>query len=157
MTKETYIQQITLHKASMYRIAFTILQNNDDVQDALQEAALKAWEKQHTLKNDAYFATWMTRIVINESYQIHRKRKRIIYMDHLPETPVSSDGVTLRLLMEALPDKLRLPFVMKYAEGMQTEDIAFALNTTQSAVSSRIHRAKVQLRKELHADERSIR
>lgn len=157
MTKDTYIQQVTAHKNRMYRIAFTILKNDTDVQDALQEAALKAWEKQHTLKNDAYFATWMTRIVINESYQIRRKQKRIVYMDQLPETPVSSDGITLRLLMEALPDKLRLPFVMKYVEGMKTEDIAYALHATQSAVSSRIQRAKAQLRKELRADEGSIR
>jgi len=157
LTKDTYIQQVTAHKNRMYRIAFTILKNDTDVQDALQEAALKAWEKQHTLKNDAYFATWMTRIVINESYQIRRKQKRIVYMDQLPETPVSSDGITLRLLMEALPDKLRLPFVMKYVEGMKTEDIAYALHATQSAVSSRIQRAKAQLRKELRADEGSIR
>ena len=157
MTKDTYIQQISAHKGSMYRIAFTILQNDADVQDALQEAALKAWEKQHTLKNDAYFATWMTRIVINESYQIRRRQKRIVYVDQLPDTPVSQDGVTLRLLMEALPDKLRLPFVMKYVEGMKTDAIAYALHTSQAAVSSRIHRAKTQLRKELCTDEGSLR
>ncbi|MBQ8536620.1 MAG: sigma-70 family RNA polymerase sigma factor [Clostridia bacterium] len=156
VTKENYIQQIAAHKAMMYRIAFTILQNDFDVQDALQEAALKAWEKQHTLKNDAYFATWMTRILINESYQIRRRQKRVIYMDQLPETKASPDGITLRLLMESLPDRLRLPFVMKYVEGMKAEDIAYALHTTRSAVNSRIHRAKTQLRKELDADEASI-
>ena len=73
MTKESYIQQVAAHKEKMYRVSFTILQNDQDVQDALQEAALKAWEKQHTLRNDQYFATWMTRIVINESYQIRRR------------------------------------------------------------------------------------
>ena len=74
MTKEAYIDQISTHKAMMYRIAFTILQNDSDVQDALQETALKAWEKQHTLRNEAFFASWMTRILINESYTIRRKR-----------------------------------------------------------------------------------
>ena len=156
MTKEDYIQQITAHKHMMYRIAFTILQNDQDVQDALQEAALKAWEKQHTLRNDAYFSTWLTRSLLNESQQIRRKSRRVICMDQLPETPASPQGVTLRLLMEALPDKLRLPFVMKYVEGMPPADIAYALHTTVSAVNSRIHRAKAQLRKELQADERSI-
>ena len=156
MTKEEYIQQITAHKAMMYRIAFTILQNDSDVQDALQEAALKAWEKQHTLRNEAVFASWMTRILINESYQIRRRRKRMIYLDELPDTPVSSDGVSLKMLMETLPDKLRLPFVMRYAEGMDAREIAYALKITTSAVNSRIHRAKTHLRKELHTDEGSF-
>jgi len=156
MTKEEYIQGITIHKATMYRIAFTILQNDSDVQDALQEAALKAWEKQHTLRNEAFFASWMTRILINESYQIRRKQKRMIYLDELPDTPVSSDGVSLKMLMETLPEKLRLPFVMRYAEGMDAQEIAYALKITPSAVKSRIHRAKVTLRKELHTDEGSL-
>ena len=157
MTKEDYIQQIHTHKAMMYRVAFTILQNDSDVQDALQEAALKAWEKQHTLRNEAFFASWMTRIVINESYQIRRRQKRMIYMDELPDTPVSSDGVSLKMLIETLPEKFRLPFVMKYAEGMDAREIAYALKITQPAVNSRIHRAKEMLRKELNADEGSIR
>lgn len=156
MTKEEYIHQITAHKAMMYRIAFTILQNDSDVQDALQEAALKAWQKQHTLRNEAFFASWVTRIVINESYQIRRRQKRMVYLDELPETPVSSDGVSLKMLMETLPDKLRLPFVMRYAEGMDIPEIAYALKTTPSAVKSRIHRAKLSLRKELRNDEGSL-
>lgn len=156
MTKEDFAAQIVAQKNVMYRVAFTILQNDHDVQDALQQAAMKAWEKRHTLRNDVYFATWLTRILINESYQIRRRQKRMIYMDQLPETPSTSDGLTLRLLMETLPDKLRLPFVMKYAEGMAAQDIAYALHTTQSTVNSRIHRAKTLLRKELDADEGSI-
>ena len=68
MTKDTYIQQISAHKGSMYRIAFTILQNDADVQDALQEAALKAWEKQHTLKNDAYFAAVFRNLTAGKTF-----------------------------------------------------------------------------------------
>ncbi|MBQ2699954.1 MAG: sigma-70 family RNA polymerase sigma factor [Clostridia bacterium] len=153
MTKESYIQQVAAHKEKMYRVSFTILQNDQDVQDALQEAALKAWEKQHTLRNDQYFATWMTRIVINESYQIRRRQKRLIYMEQLPDTPATPEGVTLRLLLETLPEKLRLPFMMKYSEGMRAEDIAYALHITRSAVNGRINRAKALMRKELNMDD----
>ena len=153
MTKESYIQQVAAHKEKMYRVSFTILKNDQDVQDALQEAALKAWEKQHTLRNDQYFATWMTRIVINESYQIRRRQKRLIYMEQLPDTPATPEGVTLRLLLETLPEKLRLPFMMKYSEGMRAEDIAYALHITRSAVNGRINRAKALMRKELNMDD----
>ena len=156
MTQEEYIQEVTVHKAMMYRIAFTILQNDSDVQDALQEAALKAWQKQKTLRNENLFASWMTRIVINESYQIRRKQKRMIYLDELPETPVSSDGVSLKMLMETLPNKLRLPFVMHYAEGMDAQEIAYALKITPSAVNSRSHPAKTMPRKDRENDERTL-
>ena len=86
-----------------------------------------------------------------------RQKKRIVLMDELPETPATSDGITLKMLMECLPEKLRIPFVLQYAEGMDTAEVADTLHLTQSAVRSRIHRAKLILRKELaHHDEETM-
>ena len=110
---------------------------------------LKAWEKRHTLRNEAYFGTWITRIAINTCKQMYRQNQRIVLMDELPETPATSDGITLKMLIESLPDKLRLPFVLYYSEGMDTAEVANALHLTGTAVRSRIHRAKKLLRKEL--------
>jgi len=149
MTKENYVREVQRCQGSMYRVALTILRNDDDVRDALQEAALKAWEKRHTLREEAYFGTWMTRIVINVCHQMHRKRKREVLMDELPEAPQPFSGLTLRLVLETLPEQLRLPLVLKCVEGMSDEEVAGILHLTQSAVRSRIHRARVQLRKEL--------
>ena len=149
MTKENYVREVQHCQGSMYRVALTILRNDDDVRDALQEAALKAWEKRHTLREEAYFGTWMTRIVINVCHQMHRKRKREVLMDELPEAPQPFSGLTLRLVLETLPEQLRLPLVLKCVEGMSDEEVAGILHLTQSAVRSRIHRARVQLRKEL--------
>lgn len=149
MTKENYVREVQRCQGSMYRVALTILRNDDDVRDALQEAALKAWEKRHTLREEAYFGTWMTRIVINVCHQMHRKRKREVLMDELPEASQPFSGLTLRLVLETLPEQLRLPLVLKCVEGMSDEEVAGILHLTQSAVRSRIHRARVQLRKEL--------
>ncbi len=149
MTKENYVREVQRCQGSMYRVALTILRNDDDVRDALQEAALKAWEKRHTLREEAYFGTWMTRIVINVCHQMHRKRKWEVLMDELPEAPQPFSGLTLRLVLETLPEQLRLPLVLKCVEGMSDEEVAGILHLTQSAVRSRIHRARVQLRKEL--------
>ena len=74
-------------------------------------------------------------------------------MEQLPDTPATPEGVTLRLLLETLPEKLRLPFMMKYSEGMRAEDIAYALHITRSAVNGRINRAKALMRKELNMDD----
>ena len=154
MTKERFMEQIDALQGRLYRIALSILRNNADVQDALQETVLKAWEKQYTLRNEAYFGTWVTRIAINVCKQTLRQQKRIVLMEELPETPATSDGITLKMLMERLPEKLRIPFVLQYAEGMDTAEVADTLHLTQSAVRSRIHRAKLILRKELaHHDE----
>lgn len=153
MTKERFVEQIDALQGRLYRIALSILRNNADVQDALQETVLKAWEKQYTLRNEAYFSTWVTRIAINVCKQTLRQRKRMVLMEELPETPVTSHGITLKMLLEILPEKLRLPFVLQYSEGMDTAEIASALHLSQSAVRSRIHRAKLILRKELVAHE----
>lgn len=143
------MEQIEQLQGRLYRVALCMLRNDADVQDALQETVLKAWEKRHTLRNEAYFGTWVTRIAINTCKQMYRQNQRIVLMDELPETPTTSDGITLKMLIECLPDKLRLPFVLYYSEGMDTAEVAGALHLTATAVRSRIHRAKIILRKEL--------
>ncbi|MGM9603304.1 MAG: RNA polymerase sigma factor [Faecousia sp.] len=149
MTKERFVEQIEQLQGRLYRVALCMLKNDADVQDALQETVLKAWEKRHTLRNEAYFGTWVTRITINTCKQMYRQNQRIVLMEELPETPATSDGITLKMLIECLPDKLQLPFVLYYSEGMDTAEVANALYLTATAVRSRIHRAKIILRKEL--------
>ncbi len=149
MTKEWFVEQIEQLQGRLYRVALCILKNDADVQDALQETVLKAWERRHTLRNEAYFGTWVTRIAINTCKRMYRQNQRIVLMEELPETPTTSDGITLKMLIECLPDKLRLPFVLYYSEGMDTDEVAGALHLTETAVRSRIHRAKIILRKEL--------
>ena len=50
----------------MYRIAIYMVQNEEDAADAIQETVLKCWQKMGQLKNDEYFQTWLTRILINQ-------------------------------------------------------------------------------------------
>lgn len=152
MTKEWFVEQIEQLQGRLYRVTLCMLRNDADVQDALQETVLKAWEKRHTLRDDAYFGTWITRIAINTCKQMYRRNQRVILMDELPETSVSNDGITLKMLIESLPEKLRLPFVLYYSEGMDTAEVAQTLHLTSTAVRSRIHRAKMILRKELAND-----
>ena len=154
MTKEWFVEQIDLLQGRMYRISLSILRNQADVQDAMQETVLKAWEKRGTLRNEAYFATWLTRIAINTCRQTLRQNKRIILMEDLPETPATSDNLTLKMVIDSLPEKLRIPFILHYSEGMDTQEVADCMHLTHSAVRSRIHRAKLILRKELADDEK---
>ena len=78
MTKETLGQLIIDSEETMYHIAKSLLYNDADCADAIQEAIVKAFAKLHTLKDDSYAKTWLIRIVMNECYAIMRKEKKII-------------------------------------------------------------------------------
>lgn len=151
MEKDFFVKEIEARSTMMYRVAFTILRNSDDCRDALQEAALKAWEKRKSLRDEKFFKTWLTRILINECYDFQRKRRRIISLEEAPEQSSPPPDLTLALALQALPEKLRLPLVLRYSEGMDEAEIAKILHLPNSTVRGRIYRAKQQLRKELEA------
>ena len=76
MTKETLGQLIIDSEETMYHIAKSLLYNDADCADAIQEAIVKAFAKLHTLKDDSYAKTWLIRIVMNECYAIMRKEEK---------------------------------------------------------------------------------
>lgn len=152
MDREFFIREIEAHSGMMYRVAYTILRNDDACRDALQDAALKAWEKRNTLREEAFFRTWVTRILINTCYDTQRKRRRLVSLDEIPEPSIAPPDPSLSLALHSLPPKLRLPLVLCYSEGMSYEEIAQTLHLPVSTVRGRIHRAKGELRKELGAE-----
>ena len=127
MDKDFFVEELQTHHAMLYRVAYTILQNDDACCDALQDAALKAWEKRHTLRETRYFRTWVTRILINACYDTRRRHRRIVVMEEIPEQSVPPEDPALAMALEQLPERLRLPLVLHYAEGMSYAEIADAL------------------------------
>ena len=153
MDRQFFIASAQAMERSMYCIARSYLRCEADCEDALQEAALKAWEKRGHLRNETYFRTWITRILINACYDTQRKRRRVIPLDEVAErAAAASPDPTLTLALEALPEKLRLPLVLCYSEGMSYEEAAAALRIPLSTLRGRIHRGRGQLRKELNAE-----
>ena len=152
MDKERFVSEIEAHSGMLYRVAWSILRNDDDCKDAMQEAALKAWEKRNTLRETSYFRTWITKILINACYDTQRKRRRIVSLDSIPEIPISAPDPTLAMALATLPEKLRLPLVLVFSEGMTYAEAAETLHLPLATVRGRIHRGKEQLRKELTAE-----
>lgn len=148
MDKNWFIAEIEAYSNAMYRIAWAILNNDEDCKDALQETALKAWEKRSSLRDTAHFRTWITRILINSCYDTRRKNRRIVWND-IPEEPALPPNPDLAIALASLPEKLRLPLVLVYSEGMTYAEAAKALHLPVSTVRGRIHRGREQLRKEL--------
>ncbi len=151
MDKQTYLAALDKHSRTLFRVAWAILGNRADVADALQETALLAWQNRHKLRDERYIGTWLTRICINASRGICRKRKGVICLDDLANMTSPPPDPTLALALRALPEALRLPLTLQYLEGMTYEEIAQAMRLPVTTVRSRIHRAKERLRKELEA------
>ena len=151
MDKTFFVQELEAHSGMLYRVAWTILRNDDACQDAMQEAALKAWEKRDSLRDARYFRTWITRILINACYDTHRRGCRFVSLTEVPEPSAQPPDLTLSLALQALPEKLRLPLVLCYSEGMSYEEVAQTLRIPVTTVRGRIRRAKDALRKELNA------
>lgn len=149
MDRSYFIQELEAHSGTLYRVAYSILRDDDACKDAMQDTALKAWEKRHTLRENRFFRTWITRILINMCYDTQRKRRRILSLEALPEPSVAPPDPALALALHALPEKLRIPLVLCYAEGMSYEEAASVLRLPVSTLRGRIHRAKGELRKEL--------
>ena len=152
MDKDFFVKEIEAHSGMLYRVAYTILRNDDACKDALQDTALKAWEKRGTLKELRYFRTWITRILINTCYDTQRKRRRMVSIEDVPEPQVAAPDISLAIALQSLPEKLRLPLVLYYSEGLTYAEIAQTLRLPMATVRGRIHRAKGQLRKELGAE-----
>ncbi len=151
MDKEAFAAQVEASSGMLYRVAYTILQNDDACADAMQEAVLKAWEKRHTLRNEQYFRTWLTRILINTCKTMRAKSRRTLSLEEVPEPHFAPPDLTLHLALNALPETLRLPLTLCYAEGMSYQEVAKTLGLPVATVRGRIARAKKELRKELDA------
>ena len=152
MDKDFFVQELEARSGMLYRVAYTILRSDDACKDALQDTALKAWEKRGTLKELRYFRTWITRILINTCYDTQRKRRRMVSIEDVPEPQVAAPDISLAMALQSLPEKLRLPLVLYYSEGLTYAEIAQTLRLPMATVRGRIHRAKGQLRKELGAE-----
>lgn len=149
MDKDFFVQELEAHSGMLYRVAYTLLHDDDACRDALQDAALKAWEKRQSLRETRFFRTWITRITINTCYDTIKKRRRIVSLEEIREQSSPPPDLTLSLALASLPEKLRLPLVLCYSEGMSYQEAADALRVPVATVRGRIHRAKGALKREL--------
>lgn len=138
----------------MYRIAISMVQNEEDAADAIQETVLKCWQKMGQLKNDEYFQTWLTRILINQCKDILKGRKRFVFVEDIPEI-VHEDSYFIdewKELLGSLNEKYRIVMELYYADGFSTKEIAEMLHITDMTVRSRMARGRKQLEQFLSAN-----
>ena len=131
----------------MYRIAISMLQNEEDAADAIQETVLKCWQKIGQVRNNKYFETWLTRILINQCNDILRKRKKIIYVEDIPEIAHEDSYFTneWKEVLNGINEKNRIVMELYYVDGFSTKEIAGMLHIRDAAVRNRMVRGRKQL------------
>ncbi|MGN6396752.1 MAG: RNA polymerase sigma factor [Mucilaginibacter sp.] len=150
------------YNSRMYRISMSIINDDAEAEDIMQITYLNAYRQLSAYRNQASFATWLTRILINESL-LHKKRKtrkeqalmETEFIDEHHETPLSGlMNKELKAVLESavanLPEKYRLVFVMREVQGMSTNETMEVLALGESNVKIRLARAKEMLRAELN-------
>lgn len=152
MNKEQFTNEVLAAEKSMYYVAKSILKNDEDCADAMQNAILSAYRSLDSLRNERYFKTWLTRILINECYTMIRKNKNTISYEEYMEQEVSCDSSgysEVYMEIEALEEKYRIPFVLHYVEGFAAKEIAGMLKTTEASIKMRLFRGRNLLRERI--------
>ncbi|ABD71832.1 sigma-24 (FecI-like) [Rhodoferax ferrireducens T118] len=172
-----FSQIMRRHNRLLFRTARGILKNDDDTQDALQEAYLRAWRALASFRSDARLSTWLVRIVVNEALG-RLRRSGVQPAQVLPlNAAIDPDGETPEMQMQAnpddqpeptavraqirqqiearidsLPDSFRSVFMLRGVEELSVEETALALDIPEATVRSRFFRARGILREGLSRD-----
>lgn len=147
MDRNRFIILTEASEGTLYRVAKSILPNDCDVEDAVQEGLLKAYQKKDTLKDESKFRPWLTRIVINECYALLRKRKPTAAFEEAYAVAESvSDYSELYESLRNLPVKIRITVTLYYVEGYQVAEIAEILKIPQGTVKSRLSKGRKLLK-----------
>ena len=148
----------------VYRAARAIVRNELEAEDVMQQAYVNAFTHLRQFNGSAQFATWLTRIAINEALARVRRQTRYeafndelsnvepFMLSHPAENPErKAFSSELRALLEraidTLPDGMREVFVLRDVEGLSTTEVAECLGVTADVVKTRLSRGRAALRR----------
>jgi len=151
MDEQSYLQRVQACERSLYRVARSILWNDDDCADAVQQAVFNGWIKMRHLRDEASFQSWLTRILVNECRNLQRravrqKRIRAAVESQILTEPPPARGDGLADAVRSLSDDYRLTIVLHYMEGYRVDELARMLRLPQGTVKSRLRKARLQLK-----------
>ena len=151
MKRLEFCEQVKAYRYQLSVVAFTILRNEEDAQDAVCSAILKGYEHIEQLKNSTKFKAWMITITKNEALKLKRRRLELPGDDKLEELlePVRDHYNELWDCVQKLPEEYRLVIVLYYYNELSLRDIAKILNIPMGTVKSRLSRGREFLKQAL--------
>lgn len=153
---------VEAYQGPVYNLAYRMLNNRGEAEEAAQEAFIRAYTRLDTYDPTRKFSTWILSITSNYCIDLIRKRRAtLLSIDHpLPPHPalmsdradgpesqaVNSERETLvQTLLATLPEDYRETVVLRYWYDLSYEEIAEVMDTTVSAIKSRLFRARRQM------------
>ncbi len=164
----TRIYELTNQNA--YFVAISMMKNEDDTFDVLQNAYIKAFNKLDTLENPEKFQSWLNQIVSNECKMALRKHRDFVFSEFETEDGydfgdmVENDNIefnpdsnieyeetkqAMKEILHKLPDEQRLAVLMFYFQEMTIKEIAKTLDCSENTVKSRLNYAKKKIKTEV--------
>ena len=147
-------QEYPKHEKSLFLIALSYLHDTEDARDALQETALAAFRSIDTLKNKAYFKTWLTRILINKCKNYLRTKRPMEELRDdigifctVPEAELEILDAICRMKRESA-----IYISLRFYNDMNYEEVAKALKQPVSTVKYRTKKALEELKSLLEGD-----
>jgi RNA polymerase sigma-70 factor (ECF subfamily) len=160
--KAAFGRLIEAYQTPVYNLAYRMLNNAGEAEEAAQEAFIRAYTRLHTYNPEHKFSTWILSITSNYCIDLLRKRRALLLSidEPLPSHPalmsekakgpefqlvLSEQQQTVQSLLQELPPDYRQAVVLRYWHEMSYEEIAQMMDTTVSAIKSRLFRARRQL------------
>ena len=161
--REWFCEQIRSEEKALYNVAYYMLGNHDDAEDAVAEAVLQGWQSFGRLRDRSYFRAWMMKILKFCAVDMLRKRKQhLSYDDALGESTADDtfediaaqeEKERLRKALFRLPEDYRIAITLFYMENYSIKEIAKIMQCTEGTVKSRLSRGRSKLKELLEGGE----
>ncbi|AXI00820.1 RNA polymerase [Sporosarcina sp. PTS2304] len=157
---KAFLQLFQQYETDVYRMAYVYVKNPDDALDVVQEVAYQAFKKIHTLRQPAYFKTWLLKITMNCATNVVRRNKKVIQWEPQYEETIAPESediplhLTLQDLMEGLEEVEKSVVLLKFYEQYTFKEIADALDMPLGTAKSILYRSLQKLRKQCKENDR---
>jgi RNA polymerase sigma-70 factor, ECF subfamily len=164
--RAAFEELVRRHADRLYAVVLRFAADGDEAEEVTQEAFLRAWRSIDRFEGRSRFFTWLYRIGINEAKRRAGRRPptRVVSLDDepIPEAPDWSEAPETRLgqtdlrrvleeTIRSLPLEHRTPIILRDVEGLTTAEAAEVMELSEAAFKSRLHRARLVVRRALDA------
>ena len=150
--KKWFCDNIKNLENGMYRLSYSILKNEEDAKDAVQEAIYNAYKNLETLKDKRKFKSWIYKIVANTSFEILRNKKNYIDIEqeNIPAEKIDIDtNLTLWKAVQGLEQPYRTTITLFYYEDMSIKEISEITGSKVDAIKKQLSRGRDKIKEEI--------
>ncbi|WP_318614523.1 sigma-70 family RNA polymerase sigma factor [Sporosarcina sp. YIM B06819] len=140
------VELLAHHEDTLYRTAYAYLKNEHDAIEATQELTYRALKKIHTVKEPAYIATWLVRMMINICLDMKKKQQRFVYNHEIEIASIDQQPFEIADIIAGLPIEQQELVYLKYFRDLKNTDIARMKQIPEGTVKSRLHTTLKRLR-----------